>query len=355
MADLSEIEETWQRCDWRVGMNRLSPRLLLIIVLCLCSAMILASGSSEREIKTAESEVFMSTASDEDRFNFEALDDSLKRKLNPFESHILLNKGTERAFTGEYTDYTGVGTYYCRQCESPLYVSDDKFHSGCGWPAFDDELPHAVERHPDSDGMRTEIVCATCGGHLGHVFLNEGFTEKNTRHCVNSVSLLFRQGPPVAKAIYAGGCFWGVEYLMEQLDGVYSVQSGYTGGELENPTYQDVLSHTTGHLEAVEVQYDPTVISYEELTKFFFEIHDPTQTDGQGPDIGNQYLSAIFYRNRHEFDTTVRLISILEEKGLSVATQVRPARIFWPAEEYHQDYYMRKGSLPYCHAWTKRF
>jgi peptide methionine sulfoxide reductase msrA/msrB len=108
-------------------------------------------------------------------------------------------------------------------------------------------------------------------------------------------------------------------------------------------------------LEAVKVYYNPLEVSYEELAKFFFEIHDPTQTNGQGPDIGNQYLSAVFYRNRSEFDTAVRLIEILEAKGLKIATTLRPAAIFYPAEEYHQDYYVRKGSQPYCHAWTKRF
>ncbi len=236
-----------------------------------------------------------------------------------------------------------------------MYSSQSKFHSGCGWPSFDDEIPNAVLRYPDADGSRTEIVCATCQGHLGHVFTGERFTEKNTRHCVNSISLVFRQETPVAEAVFAGGCFWGVEHLFEQKKGVYSAVSGYTGGTLADPTYQDVLTHTSGHLEAVKVYYNPLEVSYEDLAKFFFEIHDPTQTDGQGPDIGNQYLSAIFYRSRSEFDTAVRLIEILEAKGLKIATTLRGAAIFYPAEEYHQDYYVRKGSQPYCHAWVKRF
>lgn len=290
-----------------------------------------------------------------DRYPYQPLATELLAKLNPFESHVILQKGTERAFTGTYTDTTDEGTYYCRQCDSPLYHSSSKFHSGCGWPSFDDELPGAVQRHTDADGRRTEIVCATCGGHLGHVFLGEGFTEKDTRHCVNSVSMVFKPGEPVAKAVYAGGCFWGVEYLLEKLEGVREVTSGYSGGHTENPTYRQVLTHTTGHLEAVEVLYDPRIISYEELTKYFLEIHDPTQADGQGPDIGNQYLSAIFYRSRPEYDTAVALLSYLEDRGYKIATQLRAAAKFWPAEEYHQDYYELKGTLPYCHAWTKRF
>jgi peptide methionine sulfoxide reductase msrA/msrB len=160
---------------------------------------------------------------------------------------------------------------------------------------------------------------------------------------------------PSASAIYAGGCFWGVEYYLESLDGVYDVISGYTGGNKENPTYYEVLSQTTGHVEAVQVFYNPDIISYEELTKFFFEIHDPTQTDGQGPDIGEQYLSVIFYDNEEERSTVEKLIGILEHEGYDVATMVKPADTFWPAETYHQDYYETKGSLPYCHSYIKRF
>lgn len=333
-------------------------RIVVVVLLIACLMPLSASGKqeNEEEIRSSGEKVAdMNKESIGDRYPYQPLSQDLLAKLNLFEAHVILQKGTERAFVGTYTDTVDEGTYYCRQCDSPLYHSADKFHSGCGWPSFDDELPHAVERHADADGMRTEIVCATCKGHLGHVFFNEGFTDKETRHCVNSVSMVFRPGDPVAKAVYAGGCFWGVEYLLEQLDGVHSVTSGYSGGHAANPTYQQVLTHTTGHLEAVEVLYDPRVISYEELTKYFLEIHDPTQADGQGPDIGNQYLSAIFYRGKYEYDTAVRLLDILQDKGLRIATKLLPAAKFWPAEEYHQDYYVHKGTQPYCHSWTKRF
>jgi peptide methionine sulfoxide reductase msrA/msrB len=324
--------------------------VLLIIILILAVIIVIIKPKAQ-----AQPQIEETMATTQQRFTFQPLDQSLRNTLNAQESHVIINKGTERAFTGAYTDTEEEGTYYCRWCNSPLYSSQSKFHSGCGWPSFDDEIPNAVLRYPDADGSRTEIVCATCQGHLGHVFTGERFTEKNTRHCVNSISLVFRQETPVAEAVFAGGCFWGVEHLFEQKKGVYSAVSGYTGGTLADPTYQDVLTHTSGHLEAVKVYYNPLEVSYEELAKFFFEIHDPTQTDGQGPDIGNQYLSAIFYRSRSEFDTAVRLIEILEAKGLKIATTLRGAAIFYPAEEYHQDYYVRKGSQPYCHAWVKRF
>lgn len=118
--------------------------------------------------------------------------DTIKyNKLNTFEKYVIEQKGTERAFTGEYTDNFEKGTYVCKKCNAPLYRSSNKFHSGCGWPSFDDEIPGAVKRTPDPDGLRTEITCARCGAHLGHVFIGEGFTKKDTRHCVNSVSLIF--------------------------------------------------------------------------------------------------------------------------------------------------------------------
>lgn len=286
-------------------------------------------------------------------------------ELTPFEKYVIENKGTEAPYTGEYTDFFGKGTYVCRKCGAALYRSEDKFHSGCGWPAFDDEIEGAVKRTNDADGQRTEITCAKCGGHLGHVFSGERFTKKNTRHCVNSVSMRFIPDAPDDKhekqttdtetAIFAGGCFWGVEHLMQQQRGVVSVESGYTGGHTENPTYEQVCHHDTGHAEAVRVTYDPNVVSYEELAKLFFEIHDPTQIDRQGPDIGDQYRSEIFYTTPEQKETAEKLIRQLEDKGYDIATKITPADRFWLAEDFHQDYYARKGTQPYCHTRVKRF
>ena len=277
------------------------------------------------------------------------------RQLTPEEKYVIIDKGTERPGTGKFNKFYESGVYVCRQCGTPLYTSEDKFDSGCGWPAFDDEIKGAVKRVPDADGRRVEIVCATCGGHLGHVFEGEGFTPKNTRHCVNSISMDFIPADELKTAIFAGGCFWGVEHLMQQQKGVISVESGYIGGEKENPTYKEVCTKTTGHAEAVRILYDPKEVSYETLAKLFFEIHDPTQADGQGPDLGPQYRSEIFYQTEEEKETALKLIAQLKAKGYDVVTEVTKATTFYPAEEYHQDYYVNKGTEPYCHSRVKRF
>lgn len=156
-------------------------------------------------------------------------------------------------------------------------------------------------------------------------------------------------------AVFAGGCFWGVEHLMKEVKGVLSTQCGYTGGDLSNPLYEDVCTGQTGHFEAVRIVFDPQIVSYEDLAKLFFEIHDPTQTNGQGPDIGQQYYSAVFYSNEEQKQTIEKLVSILKNKGYRVATQLLPLKIFWPAEDYHQQYYQKKGTQPYCHQRIKKF
>ncbi len=288
----------------------------------------------------------------------EVMNEGKYNKLNREEIRVIINRGTEAPFTGRYNDFFETGTYYCRQCNAPLYRSDSKFKSSCGWPSFDDEIEGAVERRPDPDGRRIEIVCASCGGHLGHVFEGEGYTQKNTRHCVNSVSLNFipdAEDKGYKKAYFAGGCFWGVEYYFEKKEGVISAVSGYMGGDTENPSYREVCSGETGHYEAVEITYDPGKVSYEELAKLFFEIHDPTQRDGQGVDKGEQYLSAVFYNEETEKKIAENLINILKSRGYDVATRLLKADAFWKAEDYHQDYYDRKQISPACHVYKKRF
>ncbi len=298
-------------------------------------------------------------------------------ELTPAEARVILYRGTEAPFTGEYDDHWEEGTYTCKRCDAPLYRSADKFDAGCGWPSFDDEIPGAVTRTPDPDGMRTEITCTNCGAHLGHLFIGEGFTSKNSRHCVNSISMNFVpagsegsgtsaaasgdrdavrvQGPGKEKAYLAGGCFWGVEYYLQQLDGVESVRSGYMGGHTADPSYEEVCSGRTGHAETVEIVFDPALVSFEKIARIFFEIHDPTQLNRQGPDRGTQYRSAVFYADANQKAITGKLIDILKENGYDVVTEVEEAGTFWPAQEYHQDYYERSGGRPYCHRYVKRF
>lgn len=273
-------------------------------------------------------------------------------ELNPDEKRVIINKGTELPFTGKYYQYNEEGIYTCKQCDLPLFYSNFKFESHCGWPSFDDEISGAVLHLPDADGRRTEIVCAYCQGHLGHVFEGEGFTQKNIRHCVNSISMNFvKTGEPLKKdrAVFASGCFWGTQYFLNKAKGVLSTRVGYIGGHVKNPSYKQVCTGTTGHAEAVEVIFDPQQTNYETLAKLFFETHDFTQIDRQGPDIGEQYRSEIFYVHPQQQKIADSLIQILTKKGYEVATEVTKATLFYPAEDYHQHYYEKKNGTPYCH------
>ena len=273
--------------------------------------------------------------------------------LSKEEERVIVHKGTEPPFSGKYCHMAADGSYVCRRCGKELYRSADKFEAGCGWPSFDDALPGAVRRVPDGD--RTEIVCAGCGGHLGHVFEGEGLTPKNTRHCVNSLSLSFVPAEQCERtAVFAGGCFWGLEDAFRKVPGVCEVTSGYTGGRIASPTYEQVCAGRTGHAEAVRVRFDESRVSYEELARLFFELHDPTQLDRQGPDVGEQYRSMLFYADESQKSVAEALIAELEKKGWEVVTRVQPAGEFYPAEEYHQRYFERTGRSG-CHYRVPRF
>ncbi|MCD6178649.1 MAG: bifunctional methionine sulfoxide reductase B/A protein [Bacteroidales bacterium] len=281
------------------------------------------------------------------------------KALTAEEEKVIVYKGTERPFSGQYNEHTESGTYNCKRCGAHLYKSDDKFDGHCGWPSFDDEIPGAIERKLDADGKRTEILCANCGAHLGHIFEGEKFTDKNIRHCVNSISLNFEAVKlPVENfdtTYFASGCFWGTQYHFQKQKGVISTEVGYMGGHRDNPTYEQVCTGQTAHAETVKVIFDANKISYEELTKIFFETHDQSQRNRQGPDIGTQYRSAIFYTSETEKETAKKLIAELQKNGFDVATELSPATTFWKAEDYHQNYYKNKGGTPYCHIYQKKF
>jgi peptide methionine sulfoxide reductase msrA/msrB len=287
-----------------------------------------------------------------------------KARLAPEQYRILRHAGTEAPFCGTLLDNKKTGVYTCAGCSLPLFTSDHKFDSGTGWPSFYQPIAkeNVVERRDVSYGMvRTEIVCARCEGHLGHVF-NDGPKPTGERHCLNSESLNFTETEQlaelaeVADAVFAGGCFWCVEAVFEELRGVYEVISGYAGGD-GSPTYKAVVTGTTGHAEAVRVVFDPKQISLEDLYKVHFATHDPTTLNRQGGDVGTQYRSTIFYRDDKEKAIAQAFIADLTEQKTfrnPIVTTLEPLSKFHVAEEYHQDYvcnnpgngYVRAVALP---------
>lgn len=254
--------------------------------------------------------------------------------LTSLEARIIKDKKTEPPGSGDLIQEKRSGVYLCKQCDSPLYLSSGKFPSRCGWPSFEEEIPGSIEKKPDLDGFRTEILCRSCQGHLGHIFKGEMLTAKNIRHCVNSLSLRFipaldEQGFP--KAIFAAGCFWKVEHTFQKTPGILHTKVGYIGGHLSFPSYDEVCTGLTGHVEAVELSYDPKKISYKDLVSLFFKMHNPQEVNRQGSDIGPQYQSKIFYFTKEEQQTALELLG-------NASTKIEPASFFYPAEAYHQNY-----------------
>ena len=270
--------------------------------------------------------------------------------LRPDEKHIIKYKGTEAPFTGEYNDFFEAGIFICKACEAPLYESNTKFNSGCGWPSFDDELEGAIVRHEDLSGgrVRTEICCAKCDGHLGHVFEGEQITEKNRRHCVNSLSIKFIPHNHLQTATFGAGCFWHVEKLFRGTIGVYLANSGYMGGDTLNPTYQKICMGDTNHAEVVRVNFNPKMISYIDLLDVFWENHNPTTLNQQGPDVGTQYRSVIFYySDLQKVSAEKSMKDVQSNYSTPIVTQIMPKDKFYRAEEYHQNY-LNKNNLESC-------
>jgi peptide methionine sulfoxide reductase msrA/msrB len=288
--------------------------------------------------------------------------DEWKSCLSPEAYRVLREKGTELPFTGKYYYSKETGVYHCAGCGNALFTSDAKYESGTGWPSFWQPVsPGAVTTRPDNSlgRTRTEVLCGKCGGHLGHVF-EDGPRPTGLRYCINSVALdlkpaeagvssgaAVRAGRQTEVATFAAGCFWGVEAKLRAVEGVVDAAVGYTGGKTDKPTYKQVCTDKTGHAEAVRVEYDPTVVTYEQLLEAFWGLHDPTTLNRQGPDVGTQYRSAIFYHTEDQRKAAEaakeRLAKSGKYAGGTVVTQIVPAGEFYRAEEYHQRYLEKQG------------
>lgn len=284
----------------------------------------------------------------------------IAKTLSPLAREVTLEAGTERAGSSELNKEKRKGVYVSVIGGLPLFRSEDKFESGTGWPSFTRPFDpdHVVVKRDTSHGMvRDEVLDARSGAHLGHVF-DDGPEPTGLRYCMNGVALKFiPDGEPmpaesqpidVQHAYFAAGCFWGVEDVFQQIPGVVSAVSGYMGGAKNAPTYKEVCSGTTGHAETVDVTFDPKKVTYAKLLELFFLNHDPTTLNRQGPDVGDQYRSAIFAVDAAQETAAKKAIEEQSklprfEKRKIVTQVVAPGPKFWPAEEYHQDYHAKHG------------
>ena len=298
-----------------------------------------------------------------------------QRRLTPEQFRILRAKGTESAFCGGLLHEKGAGVFVCAGCALPLFEAGTKFESGTGWPSFFQAIApeNVVEHGGSSHGMvRTEILCARCDGHLGHVF-DDGPKPTGRRFCLNSESLNFvaaadlpklaaggapapetaTQAASRAEVVLAGGCFWCVEGVFDQIDGVIDVVSGYAGGDASTANYEAVCTGTTRHAEAVKIVYDPGKVPLERLLEVHFATHDPTTKDQQGNDHGPQYRSALFYASEEEKQVAQAFLADLADAKAfdrPIVTTLEPLTTFYPAEAYHQDYVCRNPDEHYIRA-----
>ncbi len=273
-----------------------------------------------------------------------------RAKLTPEQYRVTRQHGTERPFSSGMCQSFEPGKYACVSCGTFLFDSGEKFNSGTGWPSFTQPIrENAVAYRKDgSHGMdRVEVLCNTCDAHLGHVF-PDGPAPSKLRYCINAVALQ-KVDSSERKATFGGGCFWCTEAIFQNLKGVVKVESGFSGGEVVNPTYREVCGGKTGHAEVIEVTYDATKITFEELLRVHMSTHNPTTLNRQGADTGTQYRSIVFYRNEEEKAVAIEVFAAASEAyGNRVVTELVLFDGFFPAEENHQNYYKRNQGKPYC-------
>jgi peptide methionine sulfoxide reductase msrA/msrB len=313
--------------------------------------------------------------------------ESLKKNLTPIEYAVTQEEATEPAFENKFWNHFEEGIYVDVVTGQPLFSSLDKFDAGCGWPSFSKPISsQSVNFKKDFKLFheRIEVRSQKGDSHLGHLFFDGPPAEKNSkepgsRYCINSAALKFiplsemeKKGygeflPGLLerkknqdmimqknqfKATLAGGCFWGVEELFRKLKGVTSTKVGYTGGSTANPKYEDVTTGLTGHAEAIEIEYDPSVITYAEILRFFFKIHDPTTVNQQGNDRGTQYRSHIFYHDENQkidAEKIIEEVNQLKRFPKKIVTEISKAETFYGAEDYHQDYLQKNPQGYTCH------
>jgi peptide methionine sulfoxide reductase msrA/msrB len=284
--------------------------------------------------------------------------DEWKKVLSPDLYAVAREADTERAFTGTMWKSETKGTYYCATCGLKLFKSEQKFVSSCGWPSFfeQENKNSVVFKADNSFGMqRTEALCGRCNSHLGHLF-DDGPEPTGKRYCMNAISLDFvpensaQNKENLNSIVLGGGCYWCVEAVYENLQGVEKVVSGFAGGTVENPSYEEVCTGRTGAAEVVQITYDTTKTNLDEIFQVFFTVHDPTTLNRQGADVGTQYRSVIFYANEEQKKASESIIAELNEKVFAnkIVTTLEPYTKFYKAEDYHQNYYENNKSQPYC-------